>query len=291
MIFGGAQLLNRTSRWLVASALTVVVSMAQGEIVHQQLESGIAVNAEYLDTDDQAPPILILHGFLQTRDFFTVRRLGEALHEAGYRILLPNLSLGINNRRQSLACEAIHNHSMEQDTDEIALWVEWLQKKTGEPITLIGHSSGSLNLLAYLDRFRDSPVAQSLLISLIAFGQGPIAKESLEEKRRAETDLLKSKDTISRYRLAYCDHYASTAGFYLSYLAWDPQRVLQAISDMNSKPTIIFGGDDNRLSPDWKPRLQSLGTHIVEIDGANHFFDHSHEFDLLDSIEQSLQKL
>ncbi|MES9992843.1 MAG: hypothetical protein ABW098_12865 [Candidatus Thiodiazotropha sp.] len=162
------------------------------------MESGLTINAEYLDNESQAPAILILHGFLQTRDSFTLRRLGKALHEAGYRILLPNLSLGINDRRQSLACEAIHNHPMEQDTKEIA---------------------------------------------------------------------------------------------YLSYLAWDQQRVLQAVSTIKPEPTIIFGGDDNRLTPEWKPQLQTLRADIIEIDGANHFFDHTHEFDLLDSIEQSLKKL
>ncbi|MEW8586939.1 MAG: alpha/beta hydrolase, partial [Candidatus Thiodiazotropha sp.] len=76
-----------------------------------------------------------------------------------------------------------------------------------------------------------------------------------------------------------------------SYLAWDQQRTLQAISAIRPEPTIIFGGSDNRLGPDWKPQLQARNASIIEIDGANHFFDHTHEFDLLDSIEQSLGKL
>ncbi|MEW8027355.1 MAG: alpha/beta fold hydrolase [Candidatus Thiodiazotropha sp.] len=262
--------------------------MARSEIIYLQSDSGLTINAEYLDTKSSAPPILILHGFLQTRDFFTVRRIGNALHEAGYKVLLPNLSLGINNRRQSLACEAVHNHSIQQDTNEIALWVDWLHNKTDRTVTLIGHSAGSLNLVSYLDAYPDSPVKKSLLISLVAFLHGPVAKENAEEQMRAEADLNLNGIRINRYRLAYCDHYATTAKDYLSYLAWDPNRTLKAISSMQVKPTIIFGGDDNRLGPDWKPQLQSHQAHIIEIDGASHFFDHAYEFDLLDGIEKSL---
>lgn len=275
-------------RWIITLAFMLVTGLAQAEVIHQQLESGITVNAEYLDSNSNESPILILHGFLQTRDFFTVRRLGNALHEAGYKVLLPNLSLGINNRRQSLACEAIHYHSIEQDTVEIAHWVDWLYENTGKPVTLIGHSAGSLNLIAYLDAHQTPPVANSLLISLIAFGQGPIAKENTSERIRAEADLQRNKNGIHRYRLAYCDNYSTTPDNYLSYLAWDQKRTLQAISEMKAKPTIIFGGDDKRLGVNWKPWLRSLNAHIIEIDGANHFFDHAYEFDLLDSIENAL---
>ncbi|MCU7803772.1 MAG: hypothetical protein KZQ96_11280 [Candidatus Thiodiazotropha sp. (ex Lucinoma borealis)] len=57
---------------------------------------------------------------------------------------------------------------------------------------------------------------------------------------------------------------------------------------MNTKPSIILGSSNNRLSLGWKQQLQTLEASVVEIEGANHFFDHSHEFDLLDSIEQLL---
>ncbi|MET0005298.1 MAG: alpha/beta fold hydrolase [Candidatus Thiodiazotropha sp.] len=278
----------RTFQWLAVLVFPLLSGIARSEIIHLQTDRGLTINAEYLDTTSSAPPILILHGFLQTRNFFTVRHISYALHEAGYKVLLPNLSLGINNRRQSLACEAVHNHSMQQDTNEIALWVDWLYDQTDRPVTLIGHSAGSLNLVSYLDAYPDSPVEKSLLISLIAFLQGPVAKENTTERTRAEADLILNGVRIERYRLAYCDHYATTAKDYLSYLAWDPNRTLKAISGMKVKPTIILGGGDNRLGPDWKPQLQSHQAHIIEIDGANHFFDHAYEFDLLDGIEKSL---
>jgi pimeloyl-ACP methyl ester carboxylesterase len=216
------------------------------------------------------------------------------IREGLFRAANPNIrwilvfALGISNRRQSLACEAVHNHSIQQDTGEIARWVDWLHQKTGKPVILIGHSAGSLNLIAYLDAFRTSPVLKSVLISLVAFGQGPIAKEDLSEKRRAEADFALNENKIRRYRLAYCDNYSTTPGNYLTYLAWDQERTLRAITDMKQKPTIILGGEDKRLGKTWKPQLKSLNTPIIVIDGANHFFDHTYEFDLLDSIENAL---
>ena len=96
------------------------------------------------------PAVLLLHGFLQTRDFPTVATLARGLRDAGYPVLSPTLSLNIPNRSQSLACEAIHRHSLDDDIGEIARWVDWLKSHGHRSIVLIGHSFGSLQLLAYL---------------------------------------------------------------------------------------------------------------------------------------------
>ena len=271
---------------LIGSLL--IARPSHGEIIHQRMQNGLLASAEYLDGKSNDPPILILHGFLQTRDFFTVRRIADALHEDGHSVLLPNLSLGIEQRSQSLACEAIHTHSMEQDRDEIALWVDWLSRRTAQPVTLIGHSIGSLTLLAYLDAYPDSAIDKTILVSLIAFVQGPIAKETPQDKRRAEYDLRRNKRAIRNYRLAYCDRYSTTPDNYLSYLNWDEPQVVDALVGLAQKPSIILGSKDHRLSPAWKPTLQAIKADVIEIEGANHFFDHSHEFDLLDMITELL---
>ncbi|MCU7935538.1 MAG: alpha/beta fold hydrolase [Candidatus Thiodiazotropha sp. (ex Dulcina madagascariensis)] len=282
---------NTTSRYLsrvIFIGCLLLAGPVRSEVIHEHLGNGLVVSAEYLQSDNRRSPILILHGFLQTRDFFTVRRLADALKDAGYPVLLPNLSLGIDHRRQSLACEAIHTHSMKQDVSEVAFWVNWLSHRTGQPVTLIGHSIGSLMLLAYLDRYHDAPVEKSIFISLIPFAQGPIAKAGSADKRRAETDLLSAGDKMHRYPLAFCDKYTTTPGNYLSYLDWDQPRALNTIVGLKRKPSIILGSKDIRLGAAWKPRLQALKADIFEIEGANHFFDHTHEFDLFDTIEQLL---
>jgi pimeloyl-ACP methyl ester carboxylesterase len=286
---------NRTLRrsflgaiWCVS--LLLAATPSKGEIVRLETHTGYIATAQLLEGDENHKIVLILHGFLQTRDFFTVRRLSEALHDLGYTVLAPNLTLGIDNRRQSLACEAIHTHSMEQDVAEIKLWTDWLNRRNDKPITLIGHSLGSLELFVYLTGESSPPVDQAILISLITFGQGPIAKENLTERQRALQYLAQGNEAISSYRLAYCNTYHSTAKNYLSYVEWDGIKTLKNLKNSAIKPTILLGGGDHRLGNGWLPAMKRAGADVIQISGADHFFDHEHEFDLVDSVVGLLER-
>ncbi len=169
---------------LIALILFFTPCIANSELITHGMGRGLAATAEYLQGDAGAPAALILHGFLQTREFITVRRLADSLHESGYTILLPNLTLGINVRKESLSCEAIHTHSMQQDLNEISRWIDWLEHRKHDKIVLIGHSAGSLQLAAYLSSHLNQPIQHSILISLIAYGLGPVANETPEEQNR-----------------------------------------------------------------------------------------------------------
>ncbi len=251
--------------------------------------TGLNATAELLPGDADKPALLVLHGFLQTRDFFTVRRLGEALNEMGFTVLLPNLSLGVDDRRQSLACEAIHTHSLQQDTAEIATWVDWLYETSGKPVSLIGHSAGSLELIAYLAEHPSAKVDRAILISLVAFSQGPIAKENEAERQRALAELGSGKEALSEFRLAFCDEYTTTAGNYLSYVDWNGKKTIEMLNNLSISPIVILGGEDRRLGEDWLPSLRQAGLKVILIPGANHFFDHEHEFDLMDTVSELLE--
>lgn len=272
------------------ASLLLATSPAHCELILQKQPSGLHATAELLPGEKEKKAVLILHGFLQTRDFFSVRRLGESLHDMGYTVLLPTLTLGIDNRQQSLACEAIHTHSLEQDMAEIGFWVDWLHQRSNNPITLIGHSAGSLELFSYLADEPAPPVNQVILISLIPFAQGPIAKESEAERQRAIQQLAKGDEEISNYRLAFCDNYTTTAQKYLSYLEWNGNKTLNNLNNLAIEPTILLGGEDRRLGDDWLPALKQAGAEVVEIPGANHFFDHEYEFDLLDAVQELLER-
>jgi pimeloyl-ACP methyl ester carboxylesterase len=263
---------------------------AQSEIISNKQTNGTVATAEWLAGDKEQKTVLLLHGFLQTRDFFTVQRLGNALNEMGYNVLLPTLTLGINNRRQSLACEAIHTHSMQQDVEEIASWVDWLHRHTHQKVALIGHSVGSLELLTYLSEEPNPPVSQAILISLIPFAQGPIAKENEAERQRARSQLESDGNALSNFRLAFCDRYASTPADYLSYLAWNGNKTLENLNNLAIAPTIVLGGEDRRLGNDWLPSLKQTGVEVIQIEGANHFFDHEYEFELMDSVIELLER-
>lgn len=271
---------------LFALLLNSTVSLA--EIVKLEMEKGLIATADYLPGDTDKPVILILHGFLQTRDFITIQQLASSLYERGYSLLLPNLTLGINGRNNSLTCEAIHTHSMDQDIKEISRWVHWAAHESQKKLVVIGQGKGSLQLTAYLSSHPDAPVDQSIFISLIPFGQGPIARETLEESSRADHDLSHDPGSLNEYGLVYCKRYLTTAGNYLSYVMWDQATTLEALSRIHTPIGIILGGDDQRLDSSWNQQLQQLDIQLIQMVGVNHFYAREYEIDLLESLKKLL---
>jgi len=246
------------------------------------------VTADYLQGSNNASPILLLHSFMQTNEFPTVSRLASSLHDSGFTVLSPTLSLGINNRKQSLACEAIHTHSLDTDSDELKQWVNWLHHKTQKPITLIGHSSGGPVVLKYMDDNNAKFIQHGILISMAYYGAGPVASETPEHAEKATKAINQNSDPLSNYALRYCKTYPTYASAFLSYYHWDLQKTINVITKYNDKVSLIIGTSDKRFDNSWLQRPDAKNTHIVTIEGAGHFFDRVYELDLLDTVEELL---
>jgi alpha-beta hydrolase superfamily lysophospholipase len=240
--------------------------------------------ASFRDGDADRPPILILHGFLQTKDFPTVFRLAEGLAGEGYSVLSPTFALGIDRRDRSLACEAIHTHDMQSDVEEIRAWVSWLRERTGKDPLLIGHSTASVQLLAYLTRYPADGVRAAILISLVPFGPGPTAQETPREADAARRAVDAGRTGPGNYALTYCRRYVTDARSYLSYYRWTRVATAEAIDRTKTPIFLIIGGDDKRIDASWLTMLERTKAGLIFIDEANHFFDHQHEFELLDSV-------
>lgn len=272
---------------LIVVLVTLVLSMsAQAGSARMAITvvPGLVAEAEYWPGEAHKPAVLILHGFLVTREFSTVRRLAEALADEGYSVLTPTLSLGLNRRQQSLACEAMHTHSMQQDLAELRAWTRWLHERSGKPPVLIGHSVGGVQLAALLDAEAAPQTAGAILISLSYFGeeQGPRQVERLLERARA--DLAAHADAMRPYALAYCKTYVTTAGNLLSYLEWGRERLRDALLRSSTPVTVVVGDRDQRIDRPWLEQLREGGVALRAVAGANHFFDLAHEFDLLDEV-------
>lgn len=256
------------------------------ETVSLKTSKEIISTAEYHSGEADKPLLIFIHGFLQTRSFSTVARLFDAFHENGFPVLSPTLSLGVSNRAQALPCEAIHLHSLDSDTDEIAQWVKWASEKGHKEIILIGHSAGSVNITAYLAQAAHPAVKKTILISLSYFGPGRAAAFETEALAQKARDMLQKGDNgIGNFALAFCKEYVSTPEDFLSYYDWSAQQVLTAINVEDSDNYIIIGSADDRIGKKWVSSLQKVSSKVIIIDGASHFFDQSHEFDLLDSVE------
>jgi pimeloyl-ACP methyl ester carboxylesterase len=258
----------------------------QAESVELTGPDGLTLTAEFTTGKPGLPPILILHGFLQTHSFPTVRRLADALADAGYPVLTPSLSLGLDRRNTSLACEAIHVHSMQQDAEEVGYWVDWLQRRYQRKPVLIGHSAGSVNLLAYLSASPAPPVQRVILLTLAHFGsRTDFSFETPEDGARAAAALAAGATGLQRYALAYCRSYVATPADYLSYFEWNQRRVSETLRRIQVPLAVILGDSDDRIDDLWLLELVDSGIELYLVPGASHFFDQQYEFELLDQVE------
>lgn len=266
--------------------LSVSASIVQAEVISLKTSKGFTATAKFLASDEDKPLLIFVHGFLQTRNFSTVERLSDTLHDSGYPVLSPTLSLGVSNRAQALPCESIHLHSLDSDTDEIVQWVNWGSQKGYREIILIGHSAGSVNITAYLAKRSHPAVKKTILVSLTHYGAGrPAAFETEEHAEQARKMLLDGDDGLGKFALAFCKEYVTTAEDFLSYYDWSADEVLKTLDTSFPDNYIIIGSNDERIRQDWVSSLQKASARIKIIDGASHFFDKSYEFDLSDTVE------
>lgn len=262
---------------------------AQAEIVTSQLPSGVSVSAEFQRGEANKLAVLVLHGFMTTRNFNTVQSMYNDLADAGYTVLAPTLSLGINNRAASVPCNAIHTHTWEQDIAEIDFWVRWLAKQGFDSIALLGHSTGSLQLVDYAAGKPAPQVKKVIATSLVnirRYTDSVLAEREIAEAKRLATV---QPSPLYEYHLVFCENFTATPDSYLSYIQWTRQRVLERLRNAKVPIEVIMGGADKRFSGDWIEALKGSGTSVHVIKGASHFFDATNEFDLLDCIQQCLK--
>ena len=276
-------LLNHFTRLLILLGLLAGICQAlSAETMEARLPSGTVATAEFHAGKPGLPTILLIHGFMQTRDFPTVSRLADGLAAAGYATLSPTLSLGISRRSSSLPCEAVHRHTLEQDVAEIAFWMEWLARHKPGPVVIVGHSFGSLQSLLYAANKPSPALHQVIALSLVDAERqtdaGTVAAMLSDAKKRA----ARGETQLVDYPLGYCKNYVSTPQSFLSYAHWSREDILRLSRKSKVPLEVVMGGSDERMGEDWPVKLRSVGNHVQVIPGANHFFDAEHEFDVLE---------
>ncbi len=272
---------------LVLSALSQAISAA---VVQATLPNGIAVTANFRQGAVDKPAIMLIHGFLQTREHATVAELSNGLADEGYTVLTPTLSLGIPNRDRSLSCEAIHNHTIDTDVAEIAFWVDWLKNRGIRQIMLGGHSVGALQALIYASTAPDKTVTRLELISLsdpsstmLSGASKNQIRSQIEQKNQAG-----DKDIVT-LPMSFCPRYTAPVPAYWSYIKWTRQDLVKRIQSSPLKITIVLGQKDNLVNDAWISQLKSTKANVAVIKEANHFFEGSGEFDLLDASNTLLK--
>jgi len=252
------------------------------ETVEARLPTGTFATAEFRTGKPDLPAVLLIHGFMQTRDFPTVSRLMDGLSVAGYATLAPTLSLGISRRARSLPCEAVHRHTLEQDIAEIAFWVKWLAHRKPGPIVIVGHSYGSLQSLIYAADKPSPALRQVIALSLVDAERQSDPRTATAMLNDAKRRIALGNTQLVNYPLGYCQQYVSTPQSFLSYSRWHRPDILRLSRQSKVPLEVLIGGSDDRMGEDWPQKLGAAGNHVQVIAGANHFFDAEHEFEVLD---------
>ncbi|WP_321326687.1 DUF1749 domain-containing protein [Thiomicrorhabdus sp.] len=261
-------------------------------VSHKIPHSNIIAEANYFDGDPKKPAVLIIHGFLTTNKFHTVVAMSKALESEGYTTLAPTLTLGINRRKSSIKCNSIHTHTLESDVEEIESWVNWLVSKGHKNIVLIGHSSGSQELIEYLNTKPSKYISKTIFTSLFYFNGKELG--TLEHEIVYAKGLIqKNQNQPHKYNFLFCrNNYSATPQSFLSYMKLDRQYILDSLKNLKIPSYTIMGSADKRYQSvglNWLDELKATGTHLIEVKGANHFFSSEHEFDLQDLIVQISQ--
>ncbi len=266
----------------------LISAPARANIVEIKLSPNLLGTADYRKGNPELPVILLLHGFLQTRNAPPMSRLADALSDAGYPVLVPTLSMGISRRNKSLSCEAVHKHTMQDDLKEISEWVSWLTHHGHRKIAMIGHSSGSMELLAYLAGKRSIPVERIILVGIT-----PIETDIDQHRKARAEKSAESRQTpaLKHFTMAYCkNNYATPVAAYLSYADWTGDEIVMALGKIRVPVDVVLGGKDQIMTPAWQAQLKKSGVPITLIENAGHFFDGEYEFELNDRVNEILKK-
>lgn len=260
------------------------------EVVIAPVANKLQAQAEYYKGNNGVA-VLINHGFLTTNKFGTIQSMINVLKEQDYSILAPNLTLGINLREQSLKCNSLHTHTLEQDIEEISQWVNWLSQKGYQKIVLLGHSSGSQELLISQITHPNPEVKLAIFTSLFFLNGKEIGTDS-DQLTLAQNLLDNQQNTPRKFSFLFCHHnYFATPESFLSYHKLTRSQNLAYLNALKIPSYTIMGGKDKRyqnVGLSWLDELKATQTNLIVIKGANHFFTSEHEFDLQDHIIEIL---
>lgn len=264
---------------------------ALAETIEVKLPSGITAYAEFRQGTSSQTAVLSLHGFLQTHHSQPMSALASNLVAAGYTVLSPTISLGINRRKQSMPCEAAHNHTMDDEVAEVAYWADWLSSRGYKNIVPVGFSStGNISLLQYNAQGSHPAIKKMILTSInpVQINRAEYLKMQAGKTSKVGTQSKK----ISRYSVGFCkNNFSATQNTYLSYSRFTDENILQLLSQANVPLEIILGSADTVLPANWQAKIMASNprVHVFMLDKASHFFDGTTELDLADSIESILK--
>lgn len=268
-------------------ALSALSFSANAEIVKEKFH-GLTVNAnlEMADGSDfNGPTVLLTHGTLTHKGRSTYTQLQNNLKAQGINSLAINLSLGLDDRDGEYDCATPHTHKHTDSLNEIGFWLDWLNAKGANNVTLMGHSRGG-NQTAWFAHDFDSEKFKKVILIAPATGHQQSAEEYKEKYGTAIDSLLtqankmiaagKGKEFIENIGFIYCKDAKVTAEALVDYYTVKPEFDTPTLLASAKKPTLVVMGSADTVVADLPEKIQSLvdsgKISAVTLDDADHFF-------------------
>jgi pimeloyl-ACP methyl ester carboxylesterase len=282
---------------IIASVL-MAAGLAQGSEVTQSYK-GLTLNANLdLATGKTITDgvILITHAGLANRDMELYMALQNQFKEKGYSTLAINLSLGLNNRHGMYDCNVTHRHHYTDAADEIAAWVDWLDKQGAQRMILLGHSRGGAETALYAAERENSRVKAVVLLAPDTRETNDASayqeryKKPLAAILEQAQKLVKAGkgDTLLQHTdFLYCPDTTIAADTFVSYYGVDPSLDSAYLIPKIKQPTLLLlaGSDEVMVNNQKFAQLAQAGQIQINVtEGAGHFFRDLKADDAVDAI-------
>lgn len=242
---------------------------------------GVVAQADDWPAEKSMPVVSVPKGNLQTHRSATGCCPTEATADEGSGALLPSPGPGLDRRRQGPARRAIHTEKMPLGTNALPTWRDGLIEHAGENLARIGYAPNGMQVPAMLDVNARPRVDRGLHICLSLFTHQLGADRLAQLRAGAGAGQARDAEHPGSCALGYFRQDSTAAARQLTRLDWDKELLSAALARAAMPPTVIYGDADDWTDNAWPGAPGANDAVIWSILVANHFFDRTHERDLL----------
>ena len=210
-----------------------------------------------------------------------MHRSGGALADEGSGALLPSAGPGLDRRRQGPAHRAIHADKMQQGVNALPTRRDGLIEHAGENLARIGYAPNGMQVPAMPDVIAGPRVDRGLHIFISLFTHQLGGDRLAQLRARAGVGQARDAEHADSCALGYFRQDSIAAARQLTCLDWDKELLSAALARAAMPPTVIYGNADDWTDNAWPGAPGANDAVIWSILVANHFFDRTHERDLL----------
>ena len=252
--------------WLVLTFMVATEVLAEA-VSHEYLGLTVVGNLELAPAKSLKGDgaVLLVHDSLAHHTDSTIAKLQSALLAKGQNSVAMSLSLGMNQRKSAFDCALEHDHRHGDASDEIVAWVEWLQAKGANRVSIVGHGRGATQAALSAAERQDMGISRLVLanppqVAPLATGAryqqqfGQPLTPVLEQARKLVDD--GEGDTLLNVPgFLTCTKARTTAAAFVDYYGGDNrQDITSLLPDLKQHTLVVVAGQE-ATAPEFEKTL------------------------------------